>query len=149
VQVGVSLGGQFLVADSWRLWWLTVMLVVQVSNGVRLVKLISSMPPAQKARNLTAFSTDPAVSVLLMDSVGAVGLDLSFVSYVFLMEPIADRSLEEQVRLSAITENHARNTFPGLRAKNLVYSALKGVLLARQPASERTSRFSLGRTALV
>ena len=35
--------------------------------------------------------------VLLMDAVGAVGLDLSFASYVFLMEPIADRSLEEQV----------------------------------------------------
>jgi len=82
---------------------LAVVVVVQVSNGVRLVKLISSLPPVQKAANLTAFSTDPAVSVLLMDSVGAVGLDLSFVSYVFLMEPIADRSLEEQVRVSVVT----------------------------------------------
>jgi hypothetical protein len=26
-----------------------------------------------------------------------VGLDLSFVSHVFLMEPVADKSMEEQV----------------------------------------------------
>lgn len=32
-----------------------------------------------------------------MDGAGAVGLDLSFVSWLFLMEPLPDRSLEEQV----------------------------------------------------
>ena len=32
-----------------------------------------------------------------MDESGALGLDLSFVEYVFLMEPIRDKSLEEQV----------------------------------------------------
>lgn len=43
------------------------------------------------------FSRDPEVGVLVMDESGEVGLDLSFVSHVFLMEPIADRSSEEQV----------------------------------------------------
>ena len=33
-----------------------------------------------------------------MDEVGAVGLDLSFVSHVNLMEPLLDRALEEQVQ---------------------------------------------------
>lgn len=32
-----------------------------------------------------------------MDESGAVGLDLSMVSWVFLMEPLADRSLEKQI----------------------------------------------------
>ncbi len=35
--------------------------------------------------------------MLLMDETGSVGLDLSFVSYVFLMEPLVDASLEQQV----------------------------------------------------
>jgi SNF2 family DNA or RNA helicase len=37
------------------------------------------------------------VGVLLMDESGSVGLDLSFVSYVLMLEPIADLSMEEQV----------------------------------------------------
>ena len=40
---------------------------------------------------------DDECGVLLMDETGAVGLDLSFVAWVFLMEPIQDRSLETQV----------------------------------------------------
>lgn len=40
---------------------------------------------------------DEACSVLVMDRAGAVGLDLSFVSYVFLLEPIEDMSLYKQI----------------------------------------------------
>ncbi len=40
---------------------------------------------------------DPQHSVLLMDEAGSVGLDLSFASYVFIMEPLENASLEEQV----------------------------------------------------
>ena len=40
---------------------------------------------------------DPNVPVLLMDVSGAVGLNLHFVSHVFLMDPIPDVSLEEQI----------------------------------------------------
>jgi SNF2 family DNA or RNA helicase len=32
-----------------------------------------------------------------MDDTGALGLDLSFVSRVYLMEPLADAALEQQV----------------------------------------------------
>lgn len=35
--------------------------------------------------------------MLLMNATGSVGLDLSFVPWVFLMEPLDDASLEQQV----------------------------------------------------
>ena len=36
-------------------------------------------------------------AVLVMDDTGSVGLDLSFAGAVFLMEPLADAALEQQV----------------------------------------------------
>ena len=39
--------------------------------------------------------------ILLMDESGSVGLDLSFASHVFLMEPLADASLQAQVESRA------------------------------------------------
>ena len=44
---------------------------------------------------------EAGVGVLLMDETGSVGLDLSFVSWVFLMEPLADASLQAQVTARA------------------------------------------------
>lgn len=43
------------------------------------------------------FQHDTDCMALIMDGSAALGLDLSFVTYVFLMEPIWDRSMEEQV----------------------------------------------------
>ena len=43
------------------------------------------------------FKLDPQVTILVLDQSGALGLDLSFVSHVWLMEPLADASLEQQV----------------------------------------------------
>lgn len=56
-----------------------------------------AMTQADKAAELTKFRRDPRCGVLLMDESGALGLDLSLVQHVFLMEPIRDRSVEEQV----------------------------------------------------
>ena len=39
--------------------------------------------------------------ILLMDESGSVGLDLSFATHVFLMEPLADASLQAQVESRA------------------------------------------------
>lgn len=44
---------------------------------------------------------DGGVGVLLVDETGSVGLDLSFVSWVFLMEPLGDASLQAQVTARA------------------------------------------------
>lgn len=51
----------------------------------------------KKEKNLCEFRDNPDMHVLLMDESGAVGLDLSMVCWVFLMEPLADKSLEEQI----------------------------------------------------
>ena len=46
---------------------------------------------------LALFRDDPQVAVLLLDRAAAEGLDLSFVSRVFVMEPLDNASLEQQV----------------------------------------------------
>lgn len=53
-----------------------------------------------RAKELERFRTDPECFVLLLGKRGAHGLDLSFVTHMFLMEQIWDRSLETQVRRS-------------------------------------------------
>jgi len=40
---------------------------------------------------LMKFQEDPTCMALVMDGTAALGLDLSFVTHVFLMEPIWDR----------------------------------------------------------
>lgn len=44
-------------------------------------------------KSLAMFQHDASCTVLLMDGSAALGLDLSFVTHVFLMEPIWDRRL--------------------------------------------------------
>ncbi|KAK3271722.1 hypothetical protein CYMTET_19948, partial [Cymbomonas tetramitiformis] len=81
--------------------------------GIRHVVFHSASPQSEKAAVLRAFqgkcAIEDSVQVLLMDSAGSVGLDLSFVQHVFLMEPIADRSLEEQraALMSPLSHNEA------------------------------------------
>ncbi|CAM9740993.1 unnamed protein product, partial [Ectocarpus sp. 12 AP-2014] len=50
-----------------------------------------------RAKELERFRTDPECFVLLLGKRGAHGLDLSFVTHMFLMDQIWDRSLETQV----------------------------------------------------
>lgn len=52
---------------------------------------------SEKNNVVDVFRNRPEFNVLLMDVTGAVGLDLSMASYVFLMEPLLDRSVEEQI----------------------------------------------------
>jgi len=55
------------------------------------------MEGKEKNEAVHDFRTNHDFNVLLMDTTGAVGLDLSMASYVFLMEPILDKSVEEQI----------------------------------------------------
>lgn len=69
------------------------------------------MSRAERARAIASFRHGPA-RVMIMDAIGSVGLDLSFVQYVFLMEPLGDLSLEQQIvsrahRLGATRAVHA------------------------------------------
>ncbi|KAJ7562123.1 hypothetical protein O6H91_03G055700 [Diphasiastrum complanatum] len=65
--------------------------------GIHYVGMYSPMHSANKMKSLMTFKKDPLCTVLLMDGSAALGLDLSFVTRVYLMEPIWDRSMEEQV----------------------------------------------------
>ncbi|CAL9208234.1 unnamed protein product [Musa hybrid cultivar] len=65
--------------------------------GIIFAKMYSPMHSSNKMKSLMTFQLDPNCMVLLMDGSAALGLDLSFVTHVFLMEPIWDRSMEEQV----------------------------------------------------
>ncbi|KAH9292175.1 hypothetical protein KI387_042634 [Taxus chinensis] len=51
----------------------------------------------RQMKSLMTFQKDLDCMVLIMDGSAALGLDLSFATHVFLMEPIWDRSMEEQV----------------------------------------------------
>ncbi|CAL4972114.1 unnamed protein product [Urochloa decumbens] len=65
--------------------------------GITYAGMYSPMPLGSKRSALMKFQEDPACMALVMDGTAALGLDLSFVTHVFLMEPIWDRSMEEQV----------------------------------------------------
>lgn len=65
--------------------------------GIKFAGMYSPMHSSNKMKSLAMFQHDARCMVLLMDGSGALGLDLSFVTHVFLMEPIWDRSMEEQV----------------------------------------------------
>ncbi|RDY07200.1 F-box protein, partial [Mucuna pruriens] len=65
--------------------------------GIKYAGMYSPMHSSNKKKSLTMFQHDSSCMALLMDGSAALGLDLSFVTHVFLMEPIWDRSMEEQV----------------------------------------------------
>ncbi|KAI3445132.1 hypothetical protein Pfo_001797 [Paulownia fortunei] len=65
--------------------------------GIQFVGMYSPMHSSNKMKSLATFQHDANCMVLLMDGSAALGLDLSFVTHVYLMEPIWDRSMEEQV----------------------------------------------------
>lgn len=52
---------------------------------------------ARRACEIAHNGLNAAAAVLVMDDTGSVGLDLSFAGAVFLMEPLADAALEQQV----------------------------------------------------
>ncbi|KAL5730111.1 hypothetical protein ACHQM5_002978 [Ranunculus cassubicifolius] len=65
--------------------------------GMKFVGMYSPMHSSNKMKSLTKFQHDDYCMTLLMDGSAALGLDLSFVNHMFLMEPIWDGSVEEQV----------------------------------------------------
>ncbi|KAL0025980.1 hypothetical protein WJX77_010392 [Trebouxia sp. C0004] len=84
-------------------FWMHIQLISSHlrAHGVPLAVLKQDMSPKDKAAAVATFQHEAGVGVLLMDETGSVGLDLSFVSWVFLMEPLADASLQAQVTARA------------------------------------------------
>ncbi|TXG49092.1 hypothetical protein EZV62_024967 [Acer yangbiense] len=65
--------------------------------SIKFSGMYSPMHSSNKIKSLAMFQDDDSCLALVMDGSAALGLDLSFVTHVFLMEPIWDRSMEEQV----------------------------------------------------
>ncbi|KAK4483556.1 hypothetical protein RD792_010755 [Penstemon davidsonii] len=79
--------------------------------GIHFTGMYSPMHSSNKMKSLATFQHDSDCMALLMDGSAALGLDLSFVNHVYLMEPIWDRSMEEQVisrahRMGAVRPIH-------------------------------------------
>ena len=81
------------------------------------------MDRAERARALADFRAGEA-AVLVMDSSGAVGLDLSFVQHVFLMEPLGDLSMEQQI----ISRAHRLGASAAVHVEVLVMQVLSASL---------------------
>ncbi|GLI71785.1 hypothetical protein VaNZ11_017130, partial [Volvox africanus] len=109
--IGGADGGGILAASAPRRFRVRTKAIVFTQYGVHMQLIESSLMKAdisfvlltqvigkeKRDEGLSRFQHDPQCGVLVMDQLGAVGLDLSFVSYILLMEPLADFSLEQQV----------------------------------------------------
>ncbi|KAG7391804.1 hypothetical protein PHYPSEUDO_003424 [Phytophthora pseudosyringae] len=71
--------------------------VAFAQQGVPTADFIAGLSPEARMKQLVRFRRDPNVNVLLLTEVGSHGLDLSFVTHIFLMDEIWDKSLEQQV----------------------------------------------------
>uniref|UniRef100_A0AAV1T4M7 Uncharacterized protein n=1 Tax=Peronospora matthiolae TaxID=2874970 RepID=A0AAV1T4M7_9STRA len=71
--------------------------VAFAQQGVPTADFIAGRSPELRMAHLLRFREDPDVNVLLLTEVGSHGLDLSFVTHIFLMDEIWDKSLEQQV----------------------------------------------------
>lgn len=80
-------------------YWMHVRLVATSleQEGIKAEVFTENMKPSLRHEALANFQDDSSVVVLVMDKAGSVGLDLSFVSSVILMEPLNDPALEQQV----------------------------------------------------
>ncbi|KAF0694898.1 Aste57867_14240 [Aphanomyces stellatus] len=66
--------------------------------GLRYVSFVTGEANmVKRLQQLQTFRDDSDMHVLFMTEIGAVGLDLSFVTHIFLMDEIWDKSVEQQV----------------------------------------------------
>ncbi len=66
-------------------------------TGMNPVKLVGSMPPAQRASVLAAFKTNPKVDTILLSlRAGGEGLNLQCATHVFLLDPWWNPAVEMQ-----------------------------------------------------
>ncbi|RHY31333.1 hypothetical protein DYB32_003590 [Aphanomyces invadans] len=66
--------------------------------GLRFVSFLSGeVKLSARLQQLRDFRDNDDIHVLFMTEIGAIGLDLSFVTHIFLMDEIWDKSVEKQV----------------------------------------------------
>ncbi|KAE8669883.1 F-box protein [Hibiscus syriacus] len=112
---------------------------------IKFVGMYSPMHSSNKMKSLTTFQYDDSCMALLMDGSAALGLDLSFVTHVFLMEPIWDRSMEEQVisrahRMGAIRPIHVETLAMRGTIEEQMMEFLQDVDACREILKEESQR---------
>jgi ERCC4-related helicase len=110
-----------------------------------LQELRGSLSQRDKAAAVAEFAHSGACNVLLMDDVGAVGLDLSFVQHVFLMEPLVDTALQSQIvsrahRMGATRPVHVEILVMQARCPTATSSGPAGMLRALQGARPKRTQ---------
>lgn len=106
-----------------HIWELKVAFAQQ---GIPTADFITGVSAVHRKKNLRAFRQDPKMNVLLLTEVGSHGLDLSFVTHMFLMEEIWDKSLEKQV----VSRAHRMGARQAVVVEQIVMrDTIEGVLL--------------------
>ena len=107
----------------------------QYSHGIALYR--KQMSQLHKSQEMNRFRNNPSCNIMLMDESGALGLDLSFVNHVFLMEPMSNKSLEDQV----ISRAHRMGATRDVYVETLVMkdSIEERVLLTEGPVQDDQS----------
>ncbi|PIA89573.1 putative SWI/SNF-related regulator of chromatin [Cercospora beticola] len=80
-------------------WTSTLDVIEQAldNKNIRCVRFDGTVPLAKRNKNISTFSKDPSIRVMLLTiSCGAVGLDLTAASRAYLMEPQWNPSVEQQ-----------------------------------------------------
>ncbi|KAF2567538.1 hypothetical protein F2Q68_00026398 [Brassica cretica] len=109
--------------------------------GIKFAGMYSPMPSSKKMKNLAMFQNDADCMALLMDGSAALGLDLSFVTHVFLMEPIWDKSMEEQV----ISRAHRMGAKRPIYVETLTMrGTIEEQMMRFLEDAEKSDRFSCG-----
>uniref|UniRef100_K3W7Q3 RING-type domain-containing protein n=1 Tax=Globisporangium ultimum (strain ATCC 200006 / CBS 805.95 / DAOM BR144) TaxID=431595 RepID=K3W7Q3_GLOUD len=95
-------------------------------QGIPTADFIGGVSSVHRMKNLATFRNDPTVNVLLLTEMGSHGLDLSFVTHMFLMEEIWDKSLEKQV----VSRAHRMGARQAVVVEQLVMrDTIEGLLL--------------------
>jgi len=70
-----------------------------MGGGGNYMRFTANLKRGMLERNdaIQQFRDNPDIQIILIDSAGALGLDLSFVTHVYLLDPIWDKSQEDQV----------------------------------------------------
>ncbi|KAK3025254.1 hypothetical protein RJ639_044496 [Escallonia herrerae] len=109
--------------------------------GIKFAGMYSPMHSGNKIKALATFQHDASCMALLMDGSAALGLDLSFVTHVFLMEPIWDKSMEEQVisrahRMGATRPIHVETLVMHGTIEEQMLKFLQVIVFFKQDADE-------------
>ena len=128
-------------------FWEHIQLIQMHLNrrGVPFALMLRHEKAQSKAAELERFRFDPGCGVLLMDTSGVVGLDLSFASLVIAMEPVPDASVLAQLEARAHRMGQRRPVevevlaMKGCTAEEAMLATVDPVLAAELAAAAATA----------